>query len=392
MRVGSELLDLARAADARSIFVVGIGRDVGKTTALRAIYDAASAARRRIGLASIGREGDPTRTDEIRPKPRLWLQPQTIFVSARGSLPRTPAVEILKLSRLHSPAGALLYARAAASAFYELVGPPTASGVREVVDELCSLAETVIVDGAVDRVASLAGSDGAVIVACGAAAAKTIEEAVDETAALVARLRVPRLDAQAPVIELQGALTASQAAEIHRGARKASDRRPRSDADRSERKGRIACSGPTTGSVPPPVARHSRDDRVDWARAQLRTASLCNCHRKGDGFAGLRRLRRHARRVKALELLDPASAHVLGFEWLKKTVAPISPYGERHFSELRPFVAGEEAEAEKRAKEIASVSLGCTQRTSTRCAARSAIYPMCPAQSRGPRWATFSTI
>ena len=62
--------------------------------------------------------------------------------------------------------------------------------------------------------------------------------------------------------------------------------------------------------------------------------------------------------MKALELLDPASAHVLGFEWLKKSVAPISPYGERHFSELRPFVAGEEAEAEKRAKEIARVSVG----------------------------------
>ncbi len=214
MRVGSELLELARAANARAIFVVGIGRDVGKTTALRAIYDAASAAGRRIGLASIGRDGDPAHSDEIRPKPRLWLQPQTVFVSARGSLPQTPAVEILKLSRLQSPAGALLYARAAVSAFYELVGPPTASGVREVVDELGALAETVIVDGAVDRVASLAGSDGAIIVACGAAAAKTIEEAVDEAAALVARLSVPRLDAQAPAIELQGALTASHAAQF----------------------------------------------------------------------------------------------------------------------------------------------------------------------------------
>ncbi len=62
--------------------------------------------------------------------------------------------------------------------------------------------------------------------------------------------------------------------------------------------------------------------------------------------------------MKASELLDSASANVLGFEWLKKAVAPISPYGERHFSDLRPFVAGEEAQAEKRAKEIASVADG----------------------------------
>lgn len=212
MRVGSELLELARAADASSIFVVGIGRDVGKTTALRAIYNAACATRRGVALASIGRDGDPILSDELRLKPRLWLQPQTIFVTARGSLPRSPAAEILKLSRLNSPAGALLYARAKASAFYELVGPPTASGVREIVDELCSLSETVIVDGAVDRVASLAGSSGAVIVASGAAAARTMEEAVDETAALIARLRVPQLDSQAPAIQVHGALTVSEAA------------------------------------------------------------------------------------------------------------------------------------------------------------------------------------
>jgi hypothetical protein len=211
VRVGWELLELARAAGTRSIFVVGIGRDVGKTTALRAIYDAACAAGMQTGLASIGREGDATRND-VRPKPRLWLRPRTVFVTARGSLPRTPAAEILKLSRLRSPAGPLLYARVASSAFYELVGAPAASGVREIVEELASRSETVIVDGAVDRVAALAGSDGAVIVACGAAAAKTMREAVDEIGTLVARLRVPRFDSDAPAIELEGALTPSQAA------------------------------------------------------------------------------------------------------------------------------------------------------------------------------------
>jgi hypothetical protein len=199
VHVGLELLELARAAGARTIFVVGIGRQVGKTTALRAIYSAACEAGLRAGLASSG-------------KPRFRLQPQTAFVTARGSLPRSPAVEILKLSRLQSPGGALLYARTASSAFYELVGPPTASGMREVVDELSAFGEIVIVDGAVDRVAALAGSGGAIVVACGAAEAKTVQEAVEETAALVARLRVPRFDVHLPAIQIEGALTAAQAA------------------------------------------------------------------------------------------------------------------------------------------------------------------------------------
>jgi hypothetical protein len=194
-----ELLELARASGARTIFVVGIGRSVGKTTTLRAVYSAACEAGVRAGLASSG-------------KPRLQLHPQTVFVTARGALARSPAVEILKLSRLQSPGGALLYARATSSAIFELAGPPTASGVREVVEQLAAFSEVVIVDGAVDRVAALAGSNGAIVVACGAAEAKTVQEAVEEAAALVARLRVPRFDDDAPAVDVEGALTAAQAA------------------------------------------------------------------------------------------------------------------------------------------------------------------------------------
>jgi DNA mismatch repair protein MutS2 len=57
--------------------------------------------------------------------------------------------------------------------------------------------------------------------------------------------------------------------------------------------------------------------------------------------------------VKAPELLDTASAQVLGFEWLVREVAPVSAYGERLFDQLRPFRAGAEAQAEARASAIA---------------------------------------
>jgi DNA mismatch repair protein MutS2 len=57
--------------------------------------------------------------------------------------------------------------------------------------------------------------------------------------------------------------------------------------------------------------------------------------------------------MKPQPLLDGASAGVLGFEWLERAVAPASPYGERAFAELRPFGAGEEDEAQSRARRIA---------------------------------------
>jgi len=42
MRVGRALYDLARETGARSIFVVGTGKNVGKTVAMRAMYEAAA--------------------------------------------------------------------------------------------------------------------------------------------------------------------------------------------------------------------------------------------------------------------------------------------------------------------------------------------------------------
>lgn len=60
--------------------------------------------------------------------------------------------------------------------------------------------------------------------------------------------------------------------------------------------------------------------------------------------------------MKSSGLLDEASAHVLGFEWLIGAVAPVSPYGERLFSELRPFVNGEERQAEARARTITELA------------------------------------
>ncbi len=212
MRVGDELLDLALATGAGTIFVVGTGRNVGKTTALRAAYEAAWRRGLRAGVASIGRDSEGSELAPSQQKPRILLHSGTVFATARASLPRSPASEILKLSRLHGAAGPLLYARAISDAVYELVGPPTASGVREIVGELRSYCELTIVDGAVDRVAALAGMGGAIVVACGAAAGGTLQEAVDDVAGLVARLRVRAHDPNAAAIHVEGALTASQVA------------------------------------------------------------------------------------------------------------------------------------------------------------------------------------
>lgn len=60
--------------------------------------------------------------------------------------------------------------------------------------------------------------------------------------------------------------------------------------------------------------------------------------------------------MNAQPLLDEASAEVLGFDWLAQATRPVSPYGERTFSDLQPFAIGEEAAAQARAERIVEIS------------------------------------
>jgi hypothetical protein len=214
-RVGESLLALARAAGAPSLFVVGTGKNVGKTVAMRAAYEACVAQGLHPGLASIGRDGEAVDVGDAEPKPRLFLRPQTIIATARYALPRAPASELLDRSDVQTAAGTLVYARVRQPGYFELVGPPTASGLREAVHVLLRHAPFAIVDGAVDRIAALAGGDDAIVVACGAAAASTHGEAVDGVRALVTRLRIPRYEG-GDALPIDGALTPAMVAEFLR--------------------------------------------------------------------------------------------------------------------------------------------------------------------------------
>jgi hypothetical protein len=216
VRVGESILSLARQTGAPSLFVVGTGKNVGKTVAMRAVYEAAIASGIMPGLTSLGRDGEAVDVSDAGSKPRLFLQPGTVLATATGVLPHTPASETLELSRLRTAAGALIFARVRAPAHYELVGPPTSSGIREAVRTLLEYAPFAIVDGAIDRIAALAGGGDAIVVACGAATNATPADAVDEIRALVARLTTPRFEGKGEVLRVDGALTAAVAADLIR--------------------------------------------------------------------------------------------------------------------------------------------------------------------------------
>jgi len=206
------LLDLARAGGLRSLFVVGTGKNVGKTVTTRAVAESAAARGIRFGLTSLGRDGEAVDVSDAAAKPRLFLRDGALIATARDVLPRTPSCELVELSPFSTAAGPLVYARIRKPGYFEIVGPPTASAIRAVVTRMHELGcEQTIVDGAIDRVAAVAGGNDAVIVCVGASGAGTMSEAVDEIRALVKRLTVPAFDPSQPHVSIEGALTAALA-------------------------------------------------------------------------------------------------------------------------------------------------------------------------------------
>lgn len=186
--------------------------------ALRAV-----AARRGtpVGCASIGRDGEPADALDGAAKPRIRIVPGTVVALAEGLVPRSPALAILARGG-ESALGPIVFARAVLPTTCAISGPPTAAALRATIDRLRALtAGVVIVDGALDRIAPLAGGDDAVIVATGAASGATVEAVARTAAETIARLTLPAFDparAHERVVHIAGALDVRDATALIAGA------------------------------------------------------------------------------------------------------------------------------------------------------------------------------
>ena len=191
------------------MIVVGTAKNAGKTTAFNALRAVAERRGIAIAVTSIGRDGEPSDALDGEPKPRVRLVPGTIVALPAGLVPRSPALHVLE-SGASSALGTIVFARVVLPVTCEIAGPPTARAMRGTIDRLRALcAGPVLVDGAIDRIAALAGGEDAVIVATGAASGATVARVAAIAAETVARLTLPGRDPareRARVVRIEGAL------------------------------------------------------------------------------------------------------------------------------------------------------------------------------------------
>jgi hypothetical protein len=217
----AEALYALATACARSVVVVGTAKNAGKTTTFNALR---AVARRRgtlTAVTSIGRDGEPSDALDAQPKPRVRLDAGTLVALPAGLVPRSPALALLERGE-ESALGTIMFARAMLTTTCEIAGPPTARAMRATIDRLRALGDgPVLVDGAIDRIAPLAGGGDAIVVATGAASGKTVARVAEIAADTVARLTLPGRDAareRATVVRIAGALDARDAEELLHGS------------------------------------------------------------------------------------------------------------------------------------------------------------------------------
>ena len=165
------------------ISIIGLSKNVSKTTTLNHIIRLLKDTIK-IGVTSIGRDGEPYDTITELPKPKIIVKKNTIFATAEQSVKNSDIdIELVKNTGFNTPLGKINIYRAKESGFIELAGP----SMNTQLNELCHVmkdigCEVIFIDGAFDRrsFASPIISD-ATILSTGASVSKNMESVVELT-------------------------------------------------------------------------------------------------------------------------------------------------------------------------------------------------------------------
>ena len=181
----------------KTLSIVGMAKNAGKTTALNFLIEEAMDDGIRLGITSIGRDGETQDLVTGTEKPKIYLDQDTIVTVPTQLYELADAgLEILKKTKYSTPMGDLLICRVADSGYVQIAGPPAAMDTKRVSEEMMGYGcELILIDGAIDRnaIASPETSD-AIILSTGAVLSRSMRKVVDETAHVVNLYSIPEME------------------------------------------------------------------------------------------------------------------------------------------------------------------------------------------------------
>lgn len=181
----------------RTLSIVGMGKNAGKTTVLNRLLTLAGEGSLVLALTSIGRDGEAEDIVTGTKKPSIWVRAGTLIATAADMLRKgdvTP--EILCVTDLRTPLGEVVVIRALSDGYVQLAGPSIIGQMERLVAELLALgADRVLIDGAVHRKSPAAPMvSEATILCAGASQGPDMEAVVRDTAHACRVLTLPGTD------------------------------------------------------------------------------------------------------------------------------------------------------------------------------------------------------
>lgn len=175
---------LERIKNYRTISIIGMDKNVGKTTALNYILDK-TRGNLTLGLTSIGRDGeDKDRVTETE-KPKIYIRSGTYIATSKQCLFNGDITkEIIETTEINTPMGEVIIAKALSDGFVELGGPSINTYMKQICERLKAYGcEKIIVDGALSRktLASPTVTEACVL-STGAVLNRSMNKVVEKTA------------------------------------------------------------------------------------------------------------------------------------------------------------------------------------------------------------------
>lgn len=178
---------LERIKGHKTISIIGMDKNVGKTTVLNYILNEAR-GKMSLGLTSIGRDGEDSDRVTYTEKPKIYIEKGTYVATAKQCLLNSDITkEIIKTTGINTPMGEVIITRALSDGYVELGGPSINSDMKNICHDLLEYgSELVIVDGALSRktLASPVVTEAAIL-STGASLERSINKVVDSTSYIV---------------------------------------------------------------------------------------------------------------------------------------------------------------------------------------------------------------
>ncbi|QKI83558.1 hypothetical protein [Kroppenstedtia eburnea] len=190
------MLERLAAEGVRSLSVVGLSKNAGKTTVLNTLAKEGEEKGLLPGFVSVGVDGEERDVWSLREKPPVWIPAGGLVATAASLLDvRGGDWELLESTPLPSPLGPVTLARARRRTKVKLAGVTRTDGVRKMVSRLSGLgAGMVWVDGAYDRKAAAnPWVTDATVCVVGAAMGRSLDQILQRTEETIRILTLPEV-------------------------------------------------------------------------------------------------------------------------------------------------------------------------------------------------------